>query len=218
MEVYIRKNDQNYGPYDMVQVSEYVSSGSFLATDLACPVGSSEWHTIEQVLQMHAATTSQSSPPVPEPVSEEEVQTQSPLQKTPTDPVENINSDAAPSQAGGRHGCLTAYLVFGIVVNSLGVIGNLMASFGNSWANPGLPLWVFWVSMVFGVFNIACMVALLKWKKWGFWGFVASACLVLPINLMAGTGLHSVIGVIGIAFLYGVLQIGKHNKGWPQLK
>jgi len=218
MEVYISKNGQNYGPYDMVQVSEYVSSGSFLATDFACSVGSSEWHTIEQVLQMHAATTSHSSPPVPSPVSEEDVRTQSRLQKTPLDPMGKINSDAHPFQAGGRHGCLTAYLIFGLVANSLGVIGNLMASFGNPWVNLGFPLWVFLVLMIFGIFNITCLVALFKWKKWGFWGFVASACVVLPINLISGIGLHSVVGVIGIAFLYGVLQIGKGNKGWPQLK
>jgi hypothetical protein len=189
VEIYVSKNNQTYGPYDFVQLKEYVSSGSFLATDLACPVGSSEWHTVGQVLQMHEAIPSHLPPPPP-----------------------------VLEQQNRRHGCLTAYLIFGLVANLLTAISNLILSFGNSWAKIEFPLWVFPVMVILGFFNMVCHIALFKWQKWAFWGFVASCCLAIPVNLMAGTGPSAVLGLIGIAFLYGVLQIGKSNKGWPQLR
>jgi hypothetical protein len=43
--------------------------------------------------------------------------------------------------------------------------------------------------------------------------------LAIIINLALGLGIfQSAVGLIGIAVLYGVLQIGKENKGWPQLE
>jgi hypothetical protein len=70
-----------------------------------------------------------------------------------------------------------------------------------------------------GLVNVLCAVALLRWKKWGFWGFVASAVAIFIVNLSIGLGPSSVLGgAVGVAVLYGVLQIGKENKGWPQLE
>jgi hypothetical protein len=68
------------------------------------------------------------------------------------------------------------------------------------------------------LFNLACAIALLRWKKWGFWGLVASAAITLGVNLTIGLGLSSaIVGFLGVILLYGVLHIGKENKGWPQL-
>jgi len=75
-------------------------------------------------------------------------------------------------------------------------------------------------------------------KKWGFWGYCASSIAGLAINLLINTGgavqipggtsqalvgsisiIISVAAVIlGILILFGVLHIGKENKGWRQLK
>jgi hypothetical protein len=33
-----------------------------------------------------------------------------------------------------------------------------------------------------------------------------------------GLGVLSFVGLVGIAMLYGVLHIGKENKGWSQLE
>jgi hypothetical protein len=113
------------------------------------------------------------------------------------------------SEQKQRHGCLTAYLIFAIIVNS-GV--------ALYYVFEGLAVFVIGaILIIVGIFNIVCFIALFKWKKWGFWGFVASAIVALCLNLYIGFGLESFLGLIGIAVLYGVLQIGKENKGWPQL-
>ena len=85
-------------------------------------------------------------------------------------------------------------------------------------ANPGMPDWALIVLPIFGVLNIACAIGLFKLKKWGFWGFVISATIVFFINFSIGLNiLQALLGFVGIAIIYGVLQIGGENKGWTQL-
>jgi len=118
-----------------------------------------------------------------------------------------------------RHGCLTAWLVVMIVANSLAALTYLLASEAIRRELPSLPEWAFPVLIVFSVFNLVCAVALFKWKKWGFWGFCVSSVVALGVNLSVGFGIVTALsGLVGIALLYGVLQIGKENKGWPQLE
>jgi len=117
-----------------------------------------------------------------------------------------------------RHGCLTAYLVFAIIANSATVLLYLFGAEAIKRSTPNMPDWAFPVLIVLLMFNLACTIALLRWKKWGFWGLVASTAVTLGVNLTIGLGLSSaMIGVLGVIFLYGVLHIGKENKGWPQL-
>ena len=117
-----------------------------------------------------------------------------------------------------RHGCLTAWLVLMIIVNSLAALIYLFGRALIYQSVPNLPGWAFPVLFVGLLFNVACAIALLKWKKWGFWGFSASAVLALILNLSFGMGVSSIGGLIGVAILYGVLHIGGENKGWPQLE
>lgn len=117
-----------------------------------------------------------------------------------------------------RHGCLTAFLIFMIIFNSGSALLNFMANDFISSTNPNIPPWALPVLGIVGVFNLVCSIALLKFKKWGFYGFVISAVIVVFINISADMGIGSVIGgLLGVAILYGVLHIGKENKGWPQL-
>ena len=120
-----------------------------------------------------------------------------------------------------RHGCLTAYLIVMIIANSAIVLIYLfflLISGTIQQSLPDIPVWAIPVLCVFGIFNLICVIALFKWKKWGFWGFCASAVIIFIINLAIGLGIgQSVLGLLGVAILFGVLQIGKENKGWPQL-
>jgi hypothetical protein len=117
-----------------------------------------------------------------------------------------------------RHGCLTAYLVLAIILNSATALLYLFGAGAIKRCSPNIPDWAFPVLFVIGLFNLACAIALLRWKKWGFWGLVASAAVTLGVNLTIGLGISSaVVGILGVLFLYGVLHIGKDNKGWPQL-
>jgi hypothetical protein len=62
------------------------------------------------------------------------------------------------------------------------------------------------------------------WKKWGFWGFCATSVLALAINLIyfrSGTVtiiISIISSLLAVLILFGVLHIGRENKGWPQLK
>ena len=108
-----------------------------------------------------------------------------------------------------RHGCLTAYLIFAIIVNSAVALWYLL---------EGLVEYDIGAILVtLTIFNIVCVIALLKWKKWGFWGVVGLTIVGLFLNLYIGLGPQSFLGLIGIGVLYGVLHIGEENKGWPQL-
>ena len=117
-----------------------------------------------------------------------------------------------------RHGCLTASLVLMIIANSATALIYLFGSSAIKQALPGMSSWALVVMEIFSTFNLICAIALFKWKKWGFWGFTVSGVVAFFVNLSVGIGIgHALIGIVGIALLYGVLHIGKENKGWPQL-
>jgi hypothetical protein len=81
------------------------------------------------------------------------------------------------------------------------------------------PGWTFPVLIVFSLFNLVCVIALFQWKKWGFWGSYGSSVVAVVVNLSIGLNPASVfLGLLGVLLLYGVLHIGKENKGWPQLE
>ena len=120
-----------------------------------------------------------------------------------------------------RHGCQTVYLIFMIIVNCITSISYLSYFFLSEEIKnlSGLPIWAVCVLMIAGVFNISCCIAVFRWRVWGFWGFVCSASVVFFINLYVGIGIiSSLSGLLGIAFLFGVLQIGQDRKGWSQLE
>ena len=118
-----------------------------------------------------------------------------------------------------RHGCLTAFLVLMVIVNSVSPILYLLGSSYIKQALPNAPSWLFAVLAVLGIFNVVCAIALFKWKKWGFWGFCASAVVALIVNISIELGIaQSLFGLIGVAILFGVLHIGKEKKGWNQME
>jgi hypothetical protein len=118
-----------------------------------------------------------------------------------------------------RHGCLTTWLVLMIIANSLTAVMYLFASDAIRKNLPNAPVWVFPILAVGGIFNVVCAIALFRWKKWGFFGFVATTILAFIFNLMIGLNIVQVIlGLVGLAIMYWVLQIGKEKKGWTQLE
>jgi hypothetical protein len=119
-----------------------------------------------------------------------------------------------------RHGCLTAWLVLVIVVNA--VVALLYVVGGGVVAStlPSDRGWLVPVLAVLALANVAFAIALFTWKRWGFYGFVASSLIGLVINIAIGINpAQAVFGLLGVAILYGVLQIGDQtSKGWPQLE
>lgn len=130
---------------------------------------------------------------------------------------ENIKTnDTTTNENSGnkqRHGCVTAWLIIMIIANSWSAIlylfaGDMVAkNIPNGISNPMLILLA-----ILGLVNVVSSILLFKWEKIGFWGFVITSIGVLIVNLSIGLGIgQSLFGLVGIAVLYGVLQIKKDN-------
>jgi hypothetical protein len=118
-----------------------------------------------------------------------------------------------------RHGCLTAWLVLIIVVNALTAL--TMPSMMTMMRQyvPNLPDWVLWPLVLCGVLNVIFALALFKWKRWGFYGFLLTTVVALAINISSGLSIgRSLVGLLGVAILYAVLQIGGPMSAWNQLE
>ena len=123
------------------------------------------------------------------------------------------------SEVKQRHGCLTAFLVVAIIGNAVAVLLYIFATGTVLQSFPGASPWTLVVLAVVGILNIVCLIALFKWKKWGFYAALVFSFVTFAVNLVLGVGIiRAILGFIGIAILYGVLQIGGPRKGWTQLE
>ena len=99
--------------------------------------------------------------------------------------METIDKNTnAPKQ---RHGCVTAWLVLMIIVNSLLAIYYLFASdmvTNNLLGNVSTTMII--LLGVIGIGNVISSVLLFQWKKIGFWGFTITSVCALIINLSIG--------------------------------
>lgn len=120
-----------------------------------------------------------------------------------------------------RHGCVSAWLVLMIILNSLTACIYLLAG---DWlaknSQVKIPDNMRILLAVLGIANVIFAIFLFQWKKWAFWGFAATAVGALVINLNIGLGVgQSLFGLLGIAVLYGVLQIKKDDvSAWKNLE
>ena len=123
------------------------------------------------------------------------------------------------TDAKQRHGCLTAFLTLMVIANSVVAV---MYLFGGAAIRQNIPSgagWALPVLAVGGIVNVVCSVALFRWKLWGFFGFLVTTAVAFVVNLMIGVNIvQALFGLVGLAVLYGVLQIGKEKSGWAQLE
>lgn len=108
-----------------------------------------------------------------------------------------------------RHGCVTAWLIFMIIVNSLTAVLYLFMGEVISQNLPTpIPQPMMVTLAIVSIINFVLAIMLFKWKKWAFWGFVVTSLAAFAINLSVGLGIgQSLFGLAGIAILYGILQI-----------
>lgn len=114
-----------------------------------------------------------------------------------------------PHEVKQRHGCVTAWLAMMIIFNALLAVVYL---FGGDFVAKnfagGISKTMLTALALIGIANVGFSVVLFQWKKWGFFGFVATSIAALVINLSIGLGIaQSVGGLIGVAVLFGILQI-----------
>jgi hypothetical protein len=118
-----------------------------------------------------------------------------------------------------RHGCLTAYLVFMLIMNTFTCLVYLFTGSKIMAAYPAAPAFMPYVLAAGCALNIVIALYLFWWRKWAFYLFCVLAVIVLGINIFIGINpVGALTGLIGPLILYGVLQIGGEKKGWKYLK
>lgn len=120
-----------------------------------------------------------------------------------------------------RHGCVTAYLIFVIVISAVGALIYLSSIFLS--LTLGIKLHLPQIQILFFTIlasaNVAAMILILKWKKIGFWLITASAVCAFIINFMNGHGIYAFIGLAGIIALLSVLQFERDEvSAWDNLE
>lgn len=80
MKIYVHREGENYGPYSVSQLKEYLQARNFIEDDLACHDGAN-WVKLSQVPGIHET---------PEPVMEQTIQN---AQKSDAAPIAQINVD-----------------------------------------------------------------------------------------------------------------------------
>ena len=55
MQIWVNKEDKNFGPYSLEDLKSYVEGGSINRNDLACEVGSSEWKAVGSFIPFEKA-------------------------------------------------------------------------------------------------------------------------------------------------------------------
>jgi hypothetical protein len=114
-----------------------------------------------------------------------------------------------------RHGCLTTWLIFIIVVSTAASIFTMVADDNILGGDYPRTLMV-----LLGLLNIGSCILLLNWKKIGYWGSVLSSVSAFVINLSLGESVaSSVVGFGGLIILTAVLFIKTDDiSGWDNLE
>jgi hypothetical protein len=138
---------------------------------------------------------------------------------TQTQNVPPNNANGTPeTKTKNRHGCLATYLILLLVVFAgTAIVYIAQATILKSDLKG--PAWKTPVELALNLVGIICVIALFRWKKWGFWGICGLSVVTLAVNILSGENVYlSVTGLLGIAIIFGVLNIGgKDDKGWTQL-
>jgi hypothetical protein len=125
-----------------------------------------------------------------------------------------------------RSGCLTVWIIWSVIAFLYLTLFKLLPQ-----AYQEMKSAKFWpedfnrifvdliVPVSIYVLAIVSFIALYRWKRWGFWGI----CLVSLVSSMGNyfqtqSLIFTLVPLTGVALLYGILQIGDKDKGWPQLE
>jgi hypothetical protein len=136
-------------------------------------------------------------------------------------PKENpfINGDRSYTPLPERHGCVSAWLIFALIINSIIALIYLY------WANrpvkiPNLSPPTLYTLTILLILNLFFITKLLNWRKAGFYGICATTLIALVINLCIGISpIACILGLLGIPFIYCIFQIKRNGRSaWSYLK
>ncbi len=120
-----------------------------------------------------------------------------------------INGDRPYTPLPERHGCVSAWLIFALVMNA--IVALLYLYFANKPIQiPKLSVLTLYCFIILLVLNLIFIAKLLKWKKSGFYGICVTTIIGFLINITVGLPpTPCIVGLLSIPILYGILQIKK---------
>jgi len=136
------------------------------------------------------------------------------------------NPNAISTNKRRRHGFVTAWLFWGILINvffaSFYLLATEQAMFNRDIRLPSeieTERIKFIMIGIFRALNILLYFLLIKWEKSGFYGLIFTSIALLVINLSIGYDIiWSSFGIIGTIILYYSLQLKKNGiSSWQHL-
>jgi len=125
------------------------------------------------------------------------------------------------TENNGRHGCLSIWL-FLLMLWNLALILTYTGCNMVEWVgDTGEPFgWYYPVMIAFAVLSLIFIFAIFRWSRWGFWGLIVVNLVKLILEVMSGGSNFTVIAgiIVTMLILIAVLNMGRQNKGWPQLR
>jgi len=112
MQIYIRRNNEDFGPYSREAALEYVKQGIFQACDYACYAGMSEWKTVSELLGIASVSGPAKAPPT---AASNRTRTPSPTSNTRHPALLRSMSGQVVVKKKGGMIALNAVLVFLVV-------------------------------------------------------------------------------------------------------
>jgi hypothetical protein len=99
-----------------------------------------------------------------------------------------------------RGGCLSALLIFNLIVSPL---SGLVLILGSSTMRDvlGIPYKVIMLTGILAIVSFVCVIGVWKWKRWGVYGWIGLALLTFLVNTIAGAPANGLAGLVGIGLL-----------------
>ncbi len=114
-------------------------------------------------------------------------------------PTQQIETPIAVEKQ--RHGFITFWLWFMIVINIIVGITNFASGMGMITILAG----------GLSIVNVINAILLLNWKKVGFWLFIVTAICACVLNFSLEMYSGAFGAVAGVAILFGILQLKKND-------
>lgn len=139
----------------------------------------------------------------------------------------NVENNVIGSEKKQRHGCVAAWLIFGMVVNAFVGLGyillkdmlpNAMKEFSQN--KMELTPNYFLMEGIVSLALVFCFIQLWQWKKIGFHGIIICTMITAAVNYMTNHEITDFIfSFTGVLLHYLVLQIKINNQSaWSLLK
>ena len=130
-----------------------------------------------------------------------------------------VGSNNANSVVRQRHGFTSFWLIFCLVINIIAtfVFIYTVESFREY---TDMPDRIITFTIVLSVAGVSGFIMLLCWKRAGFWVYTVASIIsvIISSSMMNASFTDSLLGLAGIAILWGVLNIRRNGRTtWEQL-